>query len=70
MVHNSTVQTLYHPGVGPIKQVRPAVTFSGSSNAIRSAPPRLGEHTDRVLKDVLALTEEELEKLRRDKVVA
>ncbi len=43
--------------------------FSVSTNAARSPPPSLGEHTHQVLADVMKLTEMELEELERDGVI-
>ncbi|MBN9542144.1 MAG: CoA transferase, partial [Alphaproteobacteria bacterium] len=40
-----------HPTEGKIRQARPSARFSESPAAIRRLPPRLGEHTEEVLRD-------------------
>jgi succinate--hydroxymethylglutarate CoA-transferase len=55
--------------VSNCKQVSPAVTYSESGNRIRRAPPRLGEHTDEVLRELLGYSEGELSALREEKVI-
>ena len=61
---------MQHSTLGQIKQVGPAVRFSGSSNRMRSPPPTLGAHTDAVLKKVLELGDADIEGLRRSGIVA
>ncbi|XP_018495790.1 succinate--hydroxymethylglutarate CoA-transferase [Galendromus occidentalis] len=43
------VVTVQHSAGGDVRLVGPAVRFSDSQNAVRSAPPVLGEHTVEVL---------------------
>ena len=69
ILHNETVQEVEHDSLGPVKQVRPAVAFSGSQNRIRSAPPVLGFHTKEVMREVLGMGEEEVKKLLKEKVI-
>jgi crotonobetainyl-CoA:carnitine CoA-transferase CaiB-like acyl-CoA transferase len=45
------------------------VKFSATPVAYRRAPPLLGEHTDEVLREVLSLSEAELDGLRANKVI-
>ena len=47
-------QTYVHPDIGTYKQMRPPVKFSKSPANIRRHPPKLGEHTDEVMADILA----------------
>ena len=47
--HNNMVTSVYHPTIGDIKTVGPAVKFSDSNNNVRGPPPTLGQHTDFVL---------------------
>ena len=47
-------QTYLHPELGPYTQMRPPVKFSKSPSNIRRHPPKMGEHTDEVLGDILA----------------
>ena len=42
---------LEHPTEGRIRQARPATRFSDSPAGIHRLPPRLGEHTEAVLKE-------------------
>jgi len=45
------------------------VKLSGTSGAIRTPPPRLGEHTDAVLQHDLGFDADALSRLRAQKVV-
>ena len=47
-------QTYEHPDIGPYKQMRPPVKFARSPSNIRRHPPKLGEHTDEIMADILA----------------
>lgn len=49
VVANGLVETFDHPGVGEIRQARPAARFEASPAAIQGAAPYLGEHTAEVL---------------------
>ncbi len=44
--------------------VRPAARFSASRNSVRGPAPRLGEHADEVLRDLLGYDEARLRTLR------
>lgn len=55
--------------VGRVRQPRPAARFEGTPTSIRTAPPVLGEHTDRVLRE-LGKSTEAIGQLRADGVVA
>ena len=69
IVYNETVQKISHESLGTVKQVRPAVSYSGSRNEIRGPPPVLGSHTKEVLKDLLGMNEEEVERMEREKII-
>jgi crotonobetainyl-CoA:carnitine CoA-transferase CaiB-like acyl-CoA transferase len=45
------------------------VSFSDAENAVRTAPPLLGEHTRAVLEAELGIDAQELERLRRAKAI-
>ena len=45
-------QELDHPSEGRIRQARPPARFSASPAGIHRLPPRLGEHTREVLREV------------------
>jgi formyl-CoA transferase/CoA:oxalate CoA-transferase len=53
-----------HPVAGTIRIVGPAVRMSDTPGSIRLPAPLLGEHTDEVLRDRLALSDEEIARLR------
>jgi crotonobetainyl-CoA:carnitine CoA-transferase CaiB-like acyl-CoA transferase len=59
---------LDHPTEGRIRQARPATRFSESPAAIRRLAPRLGEHTEAVLKEA-GFADAEITSLVEDKVV-
>jgi crotonobetainyl-CoA:carnitine CoA-transferase CaiB-like acyl-CoA transferase len=46
------VVALDHPDAGRYEAVRNPILFSGSRFPVRSAPPLLGEHTERVLREL------------------
>ncbi len=53
-----------HTGAGHIPLVGSPMKFSRSPLNDRQAPPQLGEHNDEILKGMLGLADEELERLR------
>lgn len=64
------VTEVEHESCGKIKVVNTPVKYSGSNVGIRSAPPTLGQHTNYVLKEVLGMNEEKVEKLKTQGVVS
>ena len=54
---------------GTVPMIGNPIKFSRSPVEYRDPPPRLGEHTDQVLRDLLGLTPEEIEGLRERGVV-
>lgn len=64
------IKTVHHPTCGDIKLVNTPVKYSDSTPGIRAPPPTLGQHTDEVLIDLLGFSSDEVEELRRDRVVA
>jgi len=58
-----------HPAAGKVKTVRNPLGFSASALDYVQAPPTLGEHTDEVLADLLAMDADEIAALKRDGVV-
>jgi crotonobetainyl-CoA:carnitine CoA-transferase CaiB-like acyl-CoA transferase len=67
--HLKMVQEVEHPTLGPIRLLGIPFTVAGSPPEIRRPPPRLGEHTEEVLGEVLGLPPAEVEALRREGVV-
>jgi crotonobetainyl-CoA:carnitine CoA-transferase CaiB-like acyl-CoA transferase len=59
-----------HPSVGPVPMVAPPVDFGARRGTVRLPPPRLGEHTEAVLRDELGVDQRELEDLRAVGVIA
>ncbi len=45
-------QEVSHPTEGPLRMLSPPVAFSASPASIRRLPPKLGEHTETVLREV------------------
>lgn len=58
------VKTLPHPTAGKVPFVGTPFALSGTPVGPRTAPPRLGEHTDAVLHDVLGLDAARIAALR------
>jgi CoA:oxalate CoA-transferase len=54
-----------HPDVGRVRLPGNPIKMSGVSGTISNPAPRLGEHTDTILSQVLALSPEQIEGLRR-----
>jgi len=63
------VVALDHSSIGPIRQVGLPLKFSATPGAPASAPPRLGEHTDRVLQEFCGATPEQLAAWRAQGVI-
>jgi len=59
-----------HPSCGAMKLVNTPVKYSESTPGVRSPPPTLGQHTDEVLKDVLGMSDGDIQSLRSEGVVA
>jgi formyl-CoA transferase len=60
---------LPHPSGGTVKLVRNPINMSGTPPQALTHPPTLGEHTDRILRDVLGYDEERIAALREDSVI-
>ena len=63
------VQTVVHPISGSLKMVGPVPKLSGTPAEITSAPPLLGEHTDRVLQELLGYDDKEIAALRASGII-
>lgn len=59
-----------HEACGPMKLVNTPVKYSLAKPGVRTPPPTLGQHTEEVLGDLLGMSSEEIEGLRKEGVVA
>jgi formyl-CoA transferase/CoA:oxalate CoA-transferase len=64
------VVPLEHPDAGPIRVTGVPVRFSETPGAVRSAPPRIGQHTRAVLGELCGLSPDALDDLARAGVIA
>ena len=64
------MQEVDHPACGPIKLVNTPVKYSSVKPGIRTPPPTLGQHTNEILLEVLEMTDQDVESLRTEGVVA
>jgi crotonobetainyl-CoA:carnitine CoA-transferase CaiB-like acyl-CoA transferase len=67
--HLRMVWEAAHPQVGTIRMVRNPVTFSHTPVDFREPPPKLGEHTEDVLRGLLGYSAEQVATLRAAGVV-
>ena len=58
-----------HPVAGTVRSVGPPVRMSATPGSVRRPAPRVGEHTDDVLRERLGMTEHEIERLRDEHVI-
>ena len=64
------VETLEHPSIGALKTLGLPVKLSDTPGKIRTPPPRLGEHTRKVLSADLKMSVEEIDRLKKSGVIA
>jgi CoA:oxalate CoA-transferase len=57
------------PGQPPVKVMNSAIRFSDFPMAPKGRPPYLGEHNSEILKEILGMKDEEIEKLSQEKVI-
>jgi formyl-CoA transferase len=62
------IQKIQHPGLGAFKMAGWPVRFDGKTAEVRPAP-LLGQHSAEVLQDWLGMSEEQVTKLRADKLI-
>lgn len=58
-----------HPTAGKVRMAGIPVKFSLTPASVRMPPPLLGEHNESVLKDWLGMTPDEIEDLKKEKVI-
>jgi succinate---hydroxymethylglutarate CoA-transferase len=63
------IEAVKHPAIGDLKLVGMPYKFSGTPASVRRPPPILGEHTDEILREELALDADAIAALRRDRVI-
>lgn len=69
IVARAMVETLNHPSIGALRTLGLPVKLSGTPGQMRTAPPRLGEHTRAVLERDLGMSVTEIAKLAAAGVV-
>jgi crotonobetainyl-CoA:carnitine CoA-transferase CaiB-like acyl-CoA transferase len=63
------IETLDHVSAGAVRVLGVPIKLSDTPGAVRTAPPALGQHTDRILKEDAGLTEGEIETLRSSRAI-
>ncbi|MHB8511832.1 MAG: CaiB/BaiF CoA transferase family protein [Actinomycetota bacterium] len=64
-----SIVTVEDPVLGPVKQQAPVPHLSSTPLSIKSGAPKLGEHTEEVLKELLKMSDDELKSLRDERVI-
>lgn len=62
------VETLHHPRTGPIKVLKQPWNYSAGYGGVKSPPPRLGEHTEEVLRE-FGWTSPEIASMQKKEVI-
>jgi crotonobetainyl-CoA:carnitine CoA-transferase CaiB-like acyl-CoA transferase len=68
VVARGLITEFEQPGVGRVRQPKPAARFAVSKTAVKGPAPRIGEHTREVLRE-LAYSDRDIEKMIADKSV-
>jgi crotonobetainyl-CoA:carnitine CoA-transferase CaiB-like acyl-CoA transferase len=63
------IDAVEHAAAGTLKVLGVPIKLSETPGRVRTAPPVLGQHTETVLRDELGVGREELEALRRGRVI-
>ena len=69
VIANELIHTYEHPGIGPVRQPRPAARFSGMEMNHQPRAPRLGAHNQEILQE-LGYDNNAIESLKKDGVVS
>ena len=69
VTHRGMRVELPHPSAGRVPLVANPMRFSATPIEYQAPPPLLGEHTEQVLRERLAMDEEEIARLRAQKVI-
>lgn len=72
VIHHGIVRTVPNSigGEEPLQLLRMPVHFDGGTGEVTGTAPALGEHTDQILTELLGLSTDDLERLRKDSVIA
>ena len=65
-LHRDMVVEMDHPSVGKFKMVGIPVKYSETHPGIRLPPPTLGQHTNEVLKEIIGLSDEQIDTYRSE----
>jgi crotonobetainyl-CoA:carnitine CoA-transferase CaiB-like acyl-CoA transferase len=68
--HRGMVVTVPHPGLGSVPTLGTPIKVDGAMAVDLAPPPRLGEHTDSVLRDLLGYSSDRIGTLREEGVIA
>ena len=52
VVNNELIELMDQPGLGTVRQSRPAARFEQTPSGIAGPAPRIGQHTDAILAEV------------------
>ena len=66
--HRGTVQTIEEPGIGPLRLFNLTAKFEETPGRLETPPPRLGAHTDQVLRS-LGYADDEIKGFRERRIV-
>ncbi len=70
LAHRQHFRTVEHPVLGAHPAETHAIRFSAMAPSLRAPAPRLGEHTEHVLRDLLGVSADEFARLRDAGVLA
>ena len=68
IVANENFHLYEHPQAGTVRTVNPGMRFSETPARVWRVPPRLGEHTEEVLRES-GMPRGQVEELRKEKVI-
>jgi len=63
------IETVDHVSAGAVRVLGVPIKLSDTPGAVRTAPPALGQHTDRILGEDAGLSADEIETLRSSKAI-